>query len=80
MSNSPGYLGNGHTLVSLVSKVHRDAITAGWERRRSIVLTCKWCGWTGNGRQIGAYKRYHDDRCKMRVPDPVPPELEGEVK
>lgn len=82
MANVPGYKGNGHNVVSLVSPIWRANCIAGWERRRSIVLTCKWCGWVGNGRQIGAYKRYHDERCKKRIPDPVGPESEpeGEVK
>jgi hypothetical protein len=75
--NKPGYKGNGHGVVSLINPVHRQNLIDAWERRRSIVLECVHCGWIGNGRQIGAYRRYHGDRCKEKLPDPVGP-LEGE--
>lgn len=73
------YLGNGHRVVSLISAVARQNLIDAWERRRSIVLECVHCGWVGNGRQIGAFRRYHGDRCKEKLPDPVgPTSTEGE--
>ena len=62
-------------VCSLVSQKARDALVIAWERRRAITLVCPHCGYTCNGRGIGCFTRYHGERCKHKLPEPIGPEM-----